>query len=59
MEEAGTRRRGVLRRRAGEYLQLVLPRQFHRMVYRELHEEMGHLRWERTFQLAKTVLLAL
>ena len=45
---------GILRRRTGEYLQLVLPRQFHRMVYRELHEEMGHLGWERTFQLAKT-----
>ncbi len=44
---------GILRRRAGEHLQLVLPRQFHRMVYRELHEEMGHLGWERTFQLAK------
>ena len=24
------------------------------MVYRELHEEMGHLGWETTFQLAKT-----
>ena len=45
---------GILRRRAGEHLQLVLPRQFHRMVHRELHEEMGHLGWERTFQLAKT-----
>ena len=44
---------GILRRRAGEHLQLVLPRQFHRMVYREFHEEMGHLGWERTFQLAK------
>jgi hypothetical protein len=47
---------GILRRRAGEYLQLVLPRQFHRMVYRELHEQMGHLGWERTFQLEKTLL---
>lgn len=34
---------GILRRRAGEYLQLVLPKQFHRMVYHELHKEMGHL----------------
>ena len=44
---------GILRRRAGEYLQLVLPREFHRLVYHELHQEMGHLGWERTFQLAK------
>ena len=44
---------GILRRRAGEYLQLVLPKQFHRMVYHELHEEIRHLGWERTFQLAK------
>ena len=55
MEEAGTRRRrdtATSRRRIP--IQLVLPRQFHRMVYRQLHEEMGHLGWERTFQLAKT-----
>ena len=45
---------GILRRRAGEYLQLILPRQFHRMVG-ELHEEMGHLGWETTSQLAKTM----
>ncbi len=44
---------GILRRPAGEHLQLVLPRQFHRMVYREIYEEMGHLGWEKTFQLAK------
>ena len=37
----------ILRRRAG-------PRQFSRMVHRELHEEMGDLGWERTFQMAKT-----
>jgi hypothetical protein len=44
---------GILRRRAGEYLELVLPRQFHLLVYHELHQEMGHLGWERTFQLVK------
>jgi hypothetical protein len=32
----------ILRRRAG-------PRQFSRMVHRELREEMGNLGWERTF----------
>ena len=41
------------RRRACEYLQLVLPREFHHMVYHELHQEMGHLGWERTFQLTQ------
>ena len=45
---------GILCRRAGEYLQLVLPKEFHHMVYHELHQEMGHLGWERTFQLTKT-----
>lgn len=34
---------GILRRRSGQTLQLVLPQKFHRTVYRELHEEMGHL----------------
>ncbi|MES9882681.1 MAG: reverse transcriptase domain-containing protein, partial [Sedimenticola sp.] len=32
--------------------QLVLPVTFHRMVLRELHEEMGHLGYERVFALA-------
>ena len=31
------------RRRRGSTLQLVLPQKFHRTVYREVHEEMGHL----------------
>ena len=33
----------ILRRRSGSNLQLVLPQKFHRTVFRELHEEMGHL----------------
>ena len=33
--------------------QIVLPLEFRRMVYRELHEEMGHLGTERVFCLAK------
>ena len=44
---------GILRRQASEYLQLVLPKEFHHMVYHELHQEMGHLGRERTFQLSK------
>ena len=33
--------------------QIVLPLEFRRMLYRELHEEMGHLGTERVFCLAK------
>ena len=34
---------GILWRRKGQYIQLVLPKKFHRQVFKELHEEMGHL----------------
>ena len=34
-------RDGLLRRKSGQNLQLVLPKQFHRLVYKELHQEMG------------------
>ena len=44
---------GILRRRNGQYTQLVLPKKFHRQVFKELHEEMGHLGAERTVQLAR------
>ena len=44
---------GILRRKTGPDLQLVLPRTFHRMVARELLEEMGHLRTERVLHLAR------
>ena len=44
---------GVLCRRSGERSQLVLPRKYHRLVYRELHEEMGHLGAERVIHLAR------
>ena len=33
----------ILRRISGPYKQIVLPRKFHQLVYKELHEEMGHL----------------
>lgn len=33
--------------------QIVLPYKYRRMVYRELHEEMGHLGTERVFTLAR------
>ena len=44
---------GILRRKRGPDLQLVLPRTFQRMVSRELLEEMGHLRTERILHLAR------
>jgi len=44
---------GLLRRKCGQNLQLVLPKQFHRLVYKELHQEMGHLGAERVLQLAR------
>ena len=44
---------GLLRRKSRHNLQLVLPKQFHRLVYKELHQEMGHLGTERVLQLAR------
>ena len=44
---------GLLRRKSGQNLQLVLPKQFHRLVYKELHQEMGHLGTETVLQLAR------
>ena len=44
---------GLLRRRCGENLQSVLSKQFHPLVYKELHQEMGHLGAERVQQLAR------
>ena len=46
-------RNGILKRRRGTYNQLVVPRKFHQIVFRELHEEMGHLGSERVIQLAR------
>ncbi len=43
----------LLRRKCGQNLQLVLPKRFHRLVYKELHQEMGHLGAERVLQLAR------
>lgn len=33
--------------------QLVLPKSFHQLIYRELHEEMGHLGAKRTLSLIR------
>lgn len=44
---------GLLRRQSKEISQLVLPKKYHRRVYFELHEEMGHLGVERVLHLAR------
>ena len=43
---------GILRRKTSEHDQIVLPTKYRTLVYRELHDEMGHLGSERVFQLA-------
>ena len=42
----------ILPRRAGEYLQLVQPKEFHRMVHYEMHQEMVYLGWERSLKVS-------
>ena len=42
---------GTLRQKTSEYDQLVLPEKYRPLVYRELHNEMGHLGGERVFHL--------
>ena len=44
---------GLLFRRSGLYSQLVLPQKFHTIVFKELHQEMGHLGAPRVVQLAR------
>lgn len=44
---------GVLYRKAGKRNQLILPKEHHQTVYKELHQEMGHLGTERTLSLIR------
>ena len=44
---------GILYRKKPKQMQLVHPTRYHRLVYKHLHEEMGHLGVERTVQLAR------
>ena len=44
---------GVLRRNGGLCEQIVLPRKYHQMVLKELHDNMGHLGSERVLHLAR------
>ena len=44
---------GLLVRKFKGLQQIVLPTKFRRMIYKQLHEDMGHLGAERVFQLAR------
>jgi hypothetical protein len=44
---------GLLRRESGPNKQLVLPGKFNRTIFKELHQEMGHLGEKRVVQLAR------
>ena len=44
---------GVLRRHKGTRTQIIVPKQLHPLVLKELHENMGHLGVDRTLDLAR------
>ena len=44
---------GVLKRKTAKFEQIVLPEKFHKLVYVELHEKLGHLGPDRVLELAK------
>ena len=44
---------GLLFRRSGPYSWLVVPQRFHIIVFKELHQEMGHLGAPQVVQLAR------
>ena len=44
---------GVLMRKTTKYNQIVLPQQFHQLVYSELHEKMAHVGPERVLGMAQ------
>ena len=44
---------GVLRRKRGTHDQIILPRKYHAMVLRELHNNMGHLGSDSVLHLAR------
>ena len=46
-------RDGLLHRETSQYQKLVLPRQFHQTVFKELRQDMGHLGAARVEQLAR------
>ena len=44
---------GILYHRSGSRDRMVLPKKYHKRVYEELHENMGHLGAERVTELAR------
>ena len=44
---------GILMRKTVKYTQIVLPADYHQMVFEQLHERMGHLGHERTVELCQ------
>lgn len=44
---------GLLYRKTASRSQLLLPKKFHELVYKELHEDMGHLGVERVLTLVR------
>jgi hypothetical protein len=44
---------GVLRRRTSRREQLQIPKAYHPLVFKELHQDMGHLGFEWTLDLIR------
>ena len=44
---------GILCRKSGEFTQIVLPVEYHHLVFQELHEKMSHLGTEKVLSLAR------
>ena len=44
---------GILRRKCGNNLQIVLPQKYHAQVFKHLHHDLGHLGPERVTHLAR------
>ncbi len=52
-------RDGLLRRESGPFKQLVLPSKFHRTIFKERHQDMGHLGAKRVVQLLENASIGL
>jgi hypothetical protein len=50
---------GVLRRKSNAYDQIVLPRKYHSLVLKELHDKMGHIGSDKVLHLARDRFLLL
>ena len=44
---------GVLKRKTANFVQIVLPEKFRKLVYEELHQQLGHLGPDRVLELAR------